>query len=348
MSTIRIDSGHGIVGKCIGENRTILVNDVSTSSDFLQAIDRSSSYQTESILCVPIRTQEEVIGAIQVLNKPEGFSESDADLLQFLAVYAASAFETERLRKEAEAARLLRHELDIARDVQRCLFPQDLTDVPRLEYAGLCRPARSVGGDYYDLLDLSDGRFGLTLGDVSGKGVSAALLMASVHTLLRSMLLRDPLNLSEIVGSLNHAVRRSSTSERYSTLFCGVFNANRSELVYVNAGQIPPLVIRADGRIEMPPEGDPPVGLLPTVVYSQHKIALSPGDAVVCISDGILDLDEAAGEWSIADVEAVLRQHKDAPVQATAEALVDAVDRRAKGTEQFDDMTVIVARTRQE
>jgi len=91
-------------------------------------------------LCVPVRTQDEVIGALQVLNKPGGFSESDAELLQFLAVYAASAIESERLRREAEAARLLRRELDIAREVQRCLFPQDLTAIPYLDYAALCRP----------------------------------------------------------------------------------------------------------------------------------------------------------------------------------------------------------------
>jgi phosphoserine phosphatase RsbU/P len=341
---IRIAACDGIVGRCVGENRTVIVNDVSTSADFLQEIDKSTSYRTESILCVPVRTQDEVIGALQVLNKPGGFSESDAELLQFLAVYAASAIESERLRREAETARLLRRELDIAREVQRCLFPQDLTAIPYLDYAALCRPARSVGGDYYDLLDLPDGRFGLTLGDVSGKGVSAALLMASIHTLLRSLLLRDPLDLPQVVGALNHAVRRSSASERYSTLFCGVFNADRSELDYVNAGQIPPLVLRADGNIEMPPDGDPPVGLLPGVCYNQHKIRLGVGDVVVCFSDGIVDLDEAAGEWGVEDIESELRRRKDAPSLAIAEALVEAVDRRAAGAQQFDDMTVIVAR----
>jgi sigma-B regulation protein RsbU (phosphoserine phosphatase) len=112
----------------------------------------------------------------------------------------------------------------------------------------------------------------------------------------------------------------------------------------VNAGQIPPLVLRADGNIEMPSDGDPPVGLLPGVSYNQHKIRLGVGDVVVCFSDGIVDLDEAAGEWGIEDIESELRRRKDAPSLAIAEALVEAVDRRAAGAQQFDDMTVIVAR----
>lgn len=345
INMIRIPAGHGIVGKCVTENRTIVVNDVSTSGDFLQSVDRSSSYQTKSVVCVPIRSDDEVIGALQLLNKPNGFSENDAEMLQFIALYAASAIQTERLRKDAEAARFLRHELEIARDVQRRLFPQKLADVPGIDYTGLCRPARSVGGDYYDFVELAGAQFALTLGDVSGKGIPAALLMASIHTLLHSMLLHDSGHLERLAAELSVAVQRNSASERYSTLFCGVLDAQRTELRYINAGHVPPLVVRTYGGIEIPADGDAPIGLLPGVIFTQHRIALAPGDAVVCISDGILDLDESATAWGIDDLKAVLYQYRNAAVQEIAEAVFQAVDRCCGEAEQFDDMTVIVVRT---
>ena len=144
------------------------------------------------MLCVPLRVEGRVIGALEVLNKPSGFTEGDAELLGLLAHFAATAVESKRLRQEAVKARMMDHELTLAMDVQQHLLPQEQECVQGLECVGFCRPARSVGGDYYDMLPLPGGGFAFTLDDVSGKGVPAAVMMASIQTLLHNLLQREP------------------------------------------------------------------------------------------------------------------------------------------------------------
>jgi sigma-B regulation protein RsbU (phosphoserine phosphatase) len=142
------------------------------------------------------------------------------------------------------------------------LLPQTLPSVPGIEYTGFCRSARFVGGDYYDLLPLENGSFPFTLGDVSGKGMPAAVLMASIQILLRSLLMRNSNDLAYVVGELSEAVHHSSSDDRYSTLFCGVVSPERTEIRYVNAGHIPLFIVRTNGTIVRPPGANLPVGML--------------------------------------------------------------------------------------
>ena len=344
---IRIPPGLGIVGACVQQNDTIIVNDVSRDQRFFSSVDNSRGYRTQSVACVPLRTEAGAIGALQLLNKENGFSPEDAELLRFIAMYAASVIQAERLRQEAEAARLLRHELDIAADVQRKLFPQNSDPTRAIEYFGFCRPAKFVSGDYYDFLDLPDGSLAVTLGDVTGKGLPAAVLMASVQMLLRNLLARDPGNLATAVAELNQALHRSSAPERYSTLFCSLINATLDKLTYVNAGQVPPLLVRQNGHIERPAGGDLPVGLLPSVSYEQHVVELCPGDLVVCVSDGVLEVMNPQGElWDDKIIESVLCEHRSHSMERITEALIRAIDNYAAGAEQFDDITIVLARVR--
>ena len=247
INELRIPINAGLVGACIATNQLIIANDLRNDARFLRNVDQTSGYRTESVICIPLRAGNKTIGALQVLNKPGGFAPEDAELLGLMAVYAASAIQTERLRTEAEEGRLLRRELDIARDVQMKLLPRSFPPVPGIEYTGFCRSARFVGGDYFDLLPLGNGAFAFTLGDVSGKGIPAAVLMASIHTLLRSLLMRNSENLATVVSELNKAMKLTSSDDRYSTLFCGVVDPDRRELRYVNAGHIPPFILR-EGR----------------------------------------------------------------------------------------------------
>lgn len=343
---IRMARGQGIVGACITEGKTLIVNDAQRDKRFFRSVDESSGFRTQSILCVPLRHENGVIGALQLLNKKNGFSAEDAEVLRFMALYAASAIQAESLRQEAESARLLKHELVLAAGVQQRLFPNESMSVPELEYTGLCRPAKFVGGDYYDFLKLPDDNFGFTLGDVSGKGFPAAVLMASIHTLSRALLLHYPHQLALATTELNDALYRSSSADRYSTFFCGVLNSARNQLTYVNAGHIPPFIVRRNGIIERPAEGDMPVGLMPGVNYRQHTIPIAPGDRIVCVSDGILEAQTADDElWGEARLESVLLENPGAPVKQLANAVLAAADEFAGHTEQFDDMTIIVLRT---
>jgi len=348
VKELRIPLTAGLVGACIANDEVIIANDLSHDSRFHSTIDKTSGYRTESVLCIPLRAGKKIIGALQVLNKPGGFSPLDAELLGLMAVYAASAIQTERLRTEAEEGRLLRRELDIARDVQLKLLPRSFPPVNGLEYTGFCRSARFVGGDYYDLLPLSNGAFAFTLGDVSGKGVPAAVLMASIHTLLRSLLTRNPDDLTTVVSELNKAMKLTSSDDRYSTLFCGVVNPERRELRYVNAGHIPPYIIRENGDIECPRGGDIPVGMLEGSQYRERIVALQPQNVILCVSDGITEVRNSQFEfWDEKNIDQVLRQHPGGSLQGLTENLVAAADAWAGAAEQHDDMTIVAVRITQ-
>src|SRR6201998_3721842 len=319
MGEIRIPGGRGVVGSCIAQGETLIINDVQRDKRFLRCVDESSGFHTQSMLCVPLRHEKGVMGALQLLNKKNGFSTQDAEVLRFMALYAASAIQAESLRQEAESARLLKHELVLAAGVQQRLFPNDSTPVQERDYTGLCRPAKFVGGDYYDFLQLPDESFGFTLGDVSGKGFPAAVLMASIHTLSRALLLHHPHDLAMATTELNDALYRSSTADRYSTFFCGALNAARNQLTYVNAGHIPPFIVRKGGIIERPAECDLPVGLMPAVHCRQYIIRVAPGDRIVCVSNGITEAQTTEDElWGEERLETILLENLNVPAKQLA------------------------------
>jgi sigma-B regulation protein RsbU (phosphoserine phosphatase) len=346
VSEIRIQQGAGIVGDSVAQGQPILVNDVRSHRNFLGKVDDASGYETHCVLTVPLWVDGQVIGAIQALNKPGGFTAEDAELLRFMAMYTAAAIQAERLRREAEAAMLLRRELDIAADVQRQLLPHEDVEVAGLEIATFCRPARMVGGDFYDLLAIGEQRLGFTLGDVAGKGFPAAVMMASIQTLLRRLLLHDPENPAQVMAELNEAIHDSSTPDRYATLFCGILNAARNELLYVNAGHIQPMIVRGnDGSLVRPQGGDLPAGLLPGVHFSQHREKVFSEDIIACISDGIAEAHNQAGEpCEDSLVEQILCSKRHLPIEQLSAEIVDAIDAYAGGAEQHDDMTLVLIR----
>jgi sigma-B regulation protein RsbU (phosphoserine phosphatase) len=347
VQKLHIPIGQGLVGACVARNEAILVNDPSQDERFLRSVDIETGYVTKSVLTLPLHGVDgKPIGALQVLNKPGGFSPEDVDLLGLCGSYAASTLETQRLRKEAEVARLLLREMEIARDVQRHLLPQALPPILGLDYAGYCRSAELVGGDYYDFLPMPEGGFLFTLGDVSGKGIAAAVLMASMQASLRSQVVRTPVSLSALIGDLNKAAYSFSTADKYSTLFCGLLDVRTRKLSYVNAGQIRPMLLRsADGQVERLDGGGFPVGLLDISEYEQGEVLLQPGDAVLCISDGISEATNANHEmWNESEVETIVRKCRGLSAQQMIDVLVEATGRFTGEAEQADDMTVVAIR----
>jgi len=349
VGEIRVGLGHGLVGACVAQGEPIVVNDTSADERFLNRIDLSSGYITRSVLVIPLRAADgNVIGAFQALNKPGGFSEADVALLGLAGSYSAAAIETQRLRKEAETARMFLRELEIAGDVQAGLLPQQPPKLEGLECAAFFRPAKLVGGDYYDFIKTPSGAFAFTLGDVSGKGIPAAVLMASIQASLRIPLLRGPATMTGLVGDLNESVYASSTSGRYSTLFCGLIDAGGRRLTYVNAGQCAPAVIRRRQgavAIERLTTGGTPVGLLPIARYAEATVPLEPGDLVVCFSDGISEAANTREEfWPEPEIENLLRDSADLSAQEVADRLSQGADAFTGEAEQADDMTVVTLR----
>ena len=344
---LRIPIGQGLVGACVERNEAILVNDTSRDERFLKSVDVASGYVTKSVLALPLHGVDgKPMGALEVLNKRGGFTAEDVELLGLCTTYSSSNLEAQRLRRETEVAQLLLQEMEIARDVQQHLLPHDQPPIPGLEYAGYCRSAEFVGGDYYDFLPRPDGGLLFTLGDVSGKGIAAAVMMASIQASLRAQVITAPSSIATLIRDLNRAAYSFSTPEKYSTLFCGSLDVCTRELTYVNAGQVCPMLLRSDdGRVERLAGGGLPVGLLDGSEYEQGEVQLQPGDMVLCFSDGISEAINAKSEmWSESEVEKIVRTCPELTAQQMIDVLVEATDRFIGEAKQSDDMTVVAIR----
>jgi phosphoserine phosphatase RsbU/P len=316
--------------------------------------ERGKLATLQSELLLPLAVRDKLLGFISLGPKrsEEPYTGSDVRLLKSVAAQTGLALENANLLQtvadEVAQRERLNREVEIAREVQERLFPQKLPTIQGLDYAGHCRPALGVGGDYYDFLALPKGNLGVAIGDVSGKGIAAALMMASLQASLRSEATRAPENLAAAVGNINRLVFEASSSNRYATFFYGQYDPAQGRFDYVNAGHNPPILIHGfDGnstvtRLE---PGGTVIGLLEGAGYEQGSVMLRPGDVLVAFTDGISEAmnlqDEEWGEDHLLDT---ISGHRSASAQELLEYLFDAATRFAGAAPQHDDMTLVVLR----
>ncbi len=318
--------------------------------------ERHSLEDLGAQLLVPLAVKDQLHGFISLGAKrsEEPYSSSDLRLLQSVAGQVALALENSLLAAAiaAEAARRegLSRELEIAREVQVRLFPQKLPQIAGLEYAGICRPAQGVSGDYYDFLALPDGDLGIAVGDVSGKGVPAALLMASLQASLRGLAINGTADLGGLMSNLNRLIYEATPSNRFATFFYAQYEAPARRLTYVNAGHNAPLLFRAGGsRVERLETGGMVIGSMPDAAYEQATLTLEPADLLIIFTDGVSEAQNAAeeefGEERVAEV---VKAAPDLPVRDLIRRILDAVEVFAAGAPQYDDLTLVVLRVRRE
>ncbi len=259
----------------------------------------------------------------------------------------------ELLRESREKSRL-QSELAIASEVQRQLFPHSVPHVPGLEVYGVCKPARVVSGDYYDFLELGENHLGLVLGDVAGKGISAALLMAAIQSSLRAQTTngflpgrsdaKKRISTAEIVTRLNRQLYESTSVEKYATFFYSVYDGNSRTLTYTNAGHLPPVVFRR-GTMERLGKGGTVVGLFSPVSYEEGDIQLEPGDVLLAFSDGITEPENVYGEeFGEERLLGVVQRALGSPPEVLVEEVYRSVSDWTGSPELQDDMTMLVAR----
>ena len=260
----------------------------------------------------------------------------------------------ERLLRESQEKSRLESELEIAREVQRQLFPQVIPSVGGLELYGVCKPARTVSGDYYDFIELDGNRVGLVLGDISGKGISAALLMASIQSSLRAQFYNGlsrpsvagahPISTAEIVRRLNRQLFESTSTEKYATFFYAVYDSHTRRLSYTNAGHLPPVLFRRGG-VQRLTEGGTVVGLFSPMEYEQAIIELEPGDVFLAFTDGLTEPENIYGEEFGEERLLEVAQHAlNSPLDVLVEELYRSVNDWTGSPELQDDMTLIVAK----
>lgn len=304
-------------------------------------------------LLVPLAVKNRLIGFIGLGQKlsEAPYSRTDLRLLETVAAQAALALENSRLAAavatEAVERERLSRELEIAREVQQRLLPQTLPVIEGLDYAGICRAALGVGGDYYDFLALPDGNLGLAIGDVSGKGVPAALLMASLQASLRGLAISGSADLAALMSNLNRLICDATEDHRFATFFYGQYEPRTRRLTYVNAGHDPPMLFRGAEVIRLE-TGGMIVGWLPSAVYTQQTLELEPGDLLVAFTDGVSEAQNAdRQEWGERRLIDAVSRARGLPAGDLLRHILAAADAFAAGAPQFDDMTLVAARVRQ-
>jgi sigma-B regulation protein RsbU (phosphoserine phosphatase) len=314
-------------------------------------------------LIVPLATHDRVIGFISLGEKlsEEPYTSEDKQLLDTLAEQTALALNYSKLVRDVAEQEKLRREVEIAKEVQARLFPQRLPPVDTLDYTGRCRAARGVGGDYYDFIPLGEGRIGLALGDVSGKGISAALLMAGLQATLRSCALAHGDGIDRLMAEVNRRMVESSAAGKYATFFYGVYDDRRGTLTYVNAGHNPPAVFRSSGELltngdsgavlsETPERletGGIVVGMFEDVVYDVETIQLRQGDILLFFTDGVTEaVDAQEREFGEDRLFTVIRQNRRLFPNDLCDVVFRSVDSFVGSAAQHDDMTIVAARVR--
>ena len=303
-------------------------------------------------LLLPVMGRDGLSGIISLGPKlsEAPYSETDTRLLQAVAWQTGMALENSRLlaslAEEAANRERINYELEIAKEVQERLFPQSYPAIEGLDYSGYCRPAHGIGGDYYDFLQLPGGKLGIAIGDVSGKGIAAALLMASLQASLRGQAIAGKENLACLMTNVNRLVFEASTPSRYATFFYAEFDPRTRELSYVNAGHNPPFILRGREVIRLG-EGGPVVGLLPGARYEQAVCCMLPGDVLILFTDGITEaMTKADDEWGEDKLIAAVREYSALDSVHIIQAVFRAVDGFTGSAEQYDDMTLLVMKLR--
>jgi phosphoserine phosphatase RsbU/P len=279
----------------------------------------------------------------------------------------------EKLIEEQKEKQRLENELIIAQEVQSQLFPKEISQLSTLEVHGFCRPARTVSGDYYDFLKLESDRLVLAVGDISGKGISAALMMATIHSAVRAYSLQDIPALREpvavgaasgssamlvsgfqsldvspaaLLGLLNHQLYESTPAEKYATLFLGVYHGTEHTLTYSNGGHLPPIIMSEDGGIRRLDCGGTVVGLFDNMNYEEASVPLRPGEIFLAYSDGVTEPENDFGEFGEKRLIDLVRENRDLPLGRISEIVTAAVDDWIGANEQPDDVTLVLARAR--
>jgi phosphoserine phosphatase RsbU/P len=275
----------------------------------------------------------------------------------------------ENLIEEQKEKERLQNELTIAQEVQTQLYPQHISQLASLEVFGFCRPARTVSGDYYDFLTLNSEKLILAVGDVSGKGISAALLMATIHSAVRAYSLDSMPTLQPVgagvVGArvlpasgrngaeasagamlslLNHQLYQSTPTEKYATMFLGIYDGHERKLTYSNGGHLPPIILGKDGSVRRLEQGGTVVGLFAHRTYPEASVALRQGELFVAYSDGVTEPENDFGEFGEQRLIDLVWEHREQPLARISEIVTGAVADWIGANEQPDDITLVLAR----
>ncbi|MCK5382808.1 MAG: SpoIIE family protein phosphatase [Gammaproteobacteria bacterium] len=343
ISGVTLKTGEGIVGQCVSENRSRIVRDVQQDPDFDHSVDDATGFRTRSILCAPMSGHTERIGAIELVNKLDAsrlFSDTDLLMLQTLASAAALAISNAHMTEDLVKQERVNRELELATEMQRSLLPA--TRPAPFPVCGINLPAYEMSGDFYDFFELGDGRIYFSLGDVSGKGMDAALLMSKTASLFRCLgkTLHEP---HVLLATINRELCETAIHGMFVTMACGLLDLATGEVQLANAGHEPPLLHARDGSFTPIPASAPPLGILPLAAADDgiRKETLNlDGGTLYIFTDGVTEGDlENGGQLGVDGFINIIRESTDLPVADRIAAVVSLLGET--GRKRHDDITLI-------
>jgi phosphoserine phosphatase RsbU/P len=348
ITGLTLKSDQGIVGRCVQNNAGEIVRDVTQDPNWAKQVDEETGFITKSILCATMSVKDQSIGAIEMVNKLGGdelFSEADLYMLQSLASSAALAVLNARMASAMVDQERVRRELELAAEIQRSLLPP--TPEEGSQVFGINLPARMVSGDFYDFFALADGRICFNLGDVSGKGMNAALLMAKTASLFHCLgkTIHNP---GDLLAQINAEICETVTRGMFVTMLAGIYDPKTGIARIANAGHEPPLLLRLDGTFVDFPADAPPLGIvaLPadSGMFPEVEVDLAGGTFYV-FTDGVTEGYLTNGDMLGAEgLMALIRETGHLPLAGRLAAIVERFDRGDAGLR--DDLTILAVEDR--
>ncbi len=341
---IVVPRGKGIAGWVLEHRKGQLVKDAYQDSRFYREADKKSGFRTRSILCVPLIHGDREVGVVQVLNPldREAFDETDLEAFEAYGNLAGTALERLRtLEQQAEQARVER-ELSLARDIQNSFLPQTLPKPEGLRFAASYRSANNIGGDFYDVIEVSPDEVYFVIGDVSGKGIPAALLMAQSLSILR-LIIRPGISPADALERWNRRLCGTTIRGMFITTIVGRIAVSTRTIEYASAGHCPPMHVSAKGVVsDVVPTNGPPIGILEGLKYTLCSTTVGLGEIFVCFTDGLVesfDVNEQCMDR--AKIHEIISRNCETP-KTVVRSLVEG-ERQHRGTaDVHDDMTILV------
>ncbi len=326
--------------------KPLMINDPATDERF-RGVPWDPAIR--NAMSVPMTVKSSLIGVITVYNKKENkrFTDDEQRLLAIIATQSAQVVENARLYEKEKELVTIQKEMKLAAQIQTELLPTSPPVLPQYRLAGRSIPAQSVGGDYFDFIPMSESKIAICLGDVSGKGLAAAMLMANLQATLRGQTLvaNSP---KQCIERSNKLLLQSTSDEKYATLFYGILDTSSNKLSYTNAGHNPPLIISKNGSSRRLKTGGIMIAMMDNFPFEEETVDIQPGDTLVIYSDGITEsFNEKDDEFGEDRLEEILKKNVTRSPEEMIASVIDAVNAHAGKMPQADDMTMVVLKMKE-